>query len=79
MYMRGYMRELVVEIRNVANMRAKGINQMSTRRAVRPDAMVYRQTRRLARRQRPLVLPAVLIGVLVLLTALLLLWVKHRH
>jgi hypothetical protein len=60
-------------------MRAKGINQMSTRRAVRPDAMVYRQTRRLGRRKRTWVLPAVIVVIVALVIALLIFWIKHRH
>jgi hypothetical protein len=60
-------------------MRAKGINQMSTRRAVRPDAMVYRQTRRLARRKRTLLWPAVAVGIIVLAIIVLFIWIRHRH
>jgi type VI protein secretion system component VasF len=83
MYMRGcgreYGREIVVEIGNVANMRAKGINQMSTRRAVRPDAMVYRQTRRMGRRKRRIILPAVIVGGVLLVVVLVYFWIRHRH
>ena len=60
-------------------MRAKGINQMSTRRAVRPDAMVYRQTRRLARQKRSIVLPAVVIAAIALIIVLVILWIRHHH
>jgi cobalamin biosynthesis Mg chelatase CobN len=59
-------------------MRAKGINQMSTRRAVRPDAMVYRQTRRLNRRKRA-VWPAVVVGVVFVVVMVLVLWWWHKH
>jgi hypothetical protein len=60
-------------------MRGKNINTMSTRRAVRPDADVYRQTRRLSRRKRS---PAVTIawGLFVfLLVAIAVSWWLHRH
>jgi len=60
-------------------MRAKGINQMSTRRAIRPDAMVYRQTRRIGRRKRRIILPAAIVGGVVLIIALIIIWVRHRH
>jgi putative effector of murein hydrolase len=60
-------------------MRAKGINQMSTRRAVRPDAMVYRQTRRMGRRKRNIILPAVVITVVAVVTVLIVVWVRYRH
>ncbi len=60
-------------------MRAKGINQMSTRRAVRPDAMVYRQTRRIGRRKRRFVLPVAIIAFIALVITLLIFWFKHRH
>jgi hypothetical protein len=58
-------------------MRAKGINQMSTRRAVRPDAMVYRQTRRLQRRKRPLLWPALIVGGVVLIVVMILFLIRH--
>ena len=51
---------------------------MSTRRAVRPDAMVYRQTRRLTRRKRPL-WPVVVIGVVFVVLLVLVLWWWHKH
>jgi putative effector of murein hydrolase len=52
---------------------------MSTRRAVRPDAMVYRQTRRLSRRKRNIILPAVVIITIVVVFVLIVVWVKHHR
>jgi hypothetical protein len=54
---------------------------MSTRRAVRPDGQVYRQTRRLGgRRRRPASLFAAYVCLaIVVLGMLILWWVSHRH
>jgi hypothetical protein len=60
-------------------MRTKGISQMSTRRAIRPDAMVYRQTRRLGRRKRSILGPALITAAVVLVVALIIIWIRHRH
>jgi cell division septal protein FtsQ len=60
-------------------MRAKGINQMSTRRVVRPDAMVYRQTRKMYRRRKTPLWPAIFLIVVVLLVVLIVVWVIHKH
>ncbi len=52
---------------------------MSTRRVVRPDAMVYRQTRKMYRRRKTPLWPAIFLIVVVLLVVLIVVWVIHKH
>jgi hypothetical protein len=62
-------------------MRAKNLNTMYHRRAVRPDSMVYRRTRKIGQRRRkvlglPLAPVSLIAGVVLLVVALsyMLLW-----
>ncbi|MBV8781302.1 MAG: hypothetical protein JO353_07885 [Phycisphaerae bacterium] len=60
-------------------MRAKGQNTMSTRRAVRPDAGVYRQTRRIGRRRRSTSLTIAYAGIVLMIFAVLVVWWLIAH